>query len=150
MQEMCKPAELAIAIGWILLLLIPPTVTDLREKKINVLYIFSIALGGAACNILWFDMPFTEILIGVGCGLLFLLVSYFTKEKIGYGDSFLIMALGLMCGGTLTLVSVVAALLLSGILGLILLFIRRIGRKTELAFAPALLITTVTLRLVAF
>lgn len=76
-----------------------------------------------------------------GCllGTVFLLVSRWTKEAVGYADSWLIFILGLGLGIRKLLIVLSVAFFCSGILAAVLLFQKQ-KRKKEIAFIPFLLV----------
>lgn len=112
-------------------------VLDLKTKRIPVVWV---VLLGAATVIyrviagagVW------ELAAGIVPGLLLLLVAFATGESIGSGDGLVLCALGLFCGVTMTVAVFGMALLLSAVLAIVLLVLRRAGRKTELPFLPCL------------
>lgn len=72
-------------------------------------------------------------------GTVFLLVSRWTKEAVGYADSWLIFILGLGLGIRKLLIVLSVAFFCSGILAAVLLFQKQ-KRKKEIAFIPFLLV----------
>lgn len=80
------------------------------------------------------------ILAGVLPGCVCLMLSRISQEALGYGDSMLILVIGISLGLERCMTLVCWAFILSGIWALILLVVRRIGRKREMPFVPFLLI----------
>ena len=68
--------------------------------------------------------------------VLFLPSIPFGAGAFGLGDVKLLAGVGLMVGGSRALGSVVFALLLSGVVLVVLLAARRIGRRTYVPFGP--------------
>jgi len=64
----------------------------------------------------------------------------FGAGAFGIGDVKLLVGLGLMAGGSRAVSSVVFALVLSGVVLLVLLVARRIGRRTYVPFGPFFII----------
>ncbi len=60
----------------------------------------------------------------------------FGAGAFGMGDVKLLIGIGLMAGGSRALSSVVFALLLAGVVILVLMLARRIGRRTYIPFGP--------------
>lgn len=77
---------------------------------------------------------------GAGVGILFFVVSKFTKEAIGYADSWMILLLGIYLGlwDILWLLSI--SLIISGIVAVILLIKFKYSRKIAFPFIPFLAI----------
>lgn len=110
---------------------------DIRMKKIpvsgvlisGILAVLYILAGGNAA-VSYFS----------GCmlpGMVFLLLSLITKERIGYGDGAAMMVLGLWTGGTFCIITVFISIFLSGIYALCLLITGR--NKTLIPYMPFLL-----------
>jgi leader peptidase (prepilin peptidase)/N-methyltransferase len=64
----------------------------------------------------------------------------FGAGAFGMGDVKLLIGVGLLAGGSRALGSVIFALLLSGVVILVLLATRRIGRRTYIPFGPFFII----------
>lgn len=77
---------------------------------------------------------------GAGIGILFLAMSKLTKEAMGYGDSWMILLLGIYLGlwDVLWLLSI--AFLLSGVMAIVLLVRYKYSRKVSFPFIPFLTI----------
>lgn len=79
-------------------------------------------------------------LVGATLGVLFFLISKVTKEAVGYGDSWLILLLGVHLGISRALQVLFAASLLSAIFALFYLWVRKWRRNATLPFVPFLAI----------
>lgn len=114
------------------------SVEDIFKKQIQLwkigIFIFA-NLVLALCE----KVGWKIILSGMLFGFIFMAVSICTKERIGKGDSFLIMGSGIYLGFGGTLVVVFAALLLASIYGVILMWKKK-GWSYEIAFVPFLLV----------
>ncbi len=77
---------------------------------------------------------------GIALGSFFLLVSMITKEKLGYGDSFVLLLLGAYLGIWNFVAVVLLALTLSFVYGIIYLFMKKLQRTSEIPFLPFLLV----------
>lgn len=115
------------------------TAADIKEKKIPVLYVllfgmmacaYRIAAGGEWMSVLYASIP----------GIFLLMVSFCTKESIGYGDGWSVLALGLFVGAEGCLAAVGIGLLLSALVSLVLLMLRKVNGKSRLPFLPFLTI----------
>lgn len=112
---------------------------DICKKQIHtavlVLFIMSSML------MAWYEQKeWTYIVAGTALGILFLLISICTHEKIGKGDAFLILGIGVYMGFWRALMIVFAAMFLVCIYGLVLLKKKK-GWKYEIAFVPFLTVS---------
>ena len=69
-------------------------------------------------------------------GAFLLAISLCTRESIGYGDGWTVLALGILLGLWKCFVVVFAGFLFSAIFSLILLVLRRVNGKSRLPFLP--------------
>lgn len=111
---------------------------DLKSKRIPIVAI----LGTGICSIVYgllVEMTVTQMLLGCIPGLVSLILSFVTKEKIGKGDGFLLLALGVGCGLEQTLALWGTALFIAAVISIVLLVMKKATRRTELPFVPFLL-----------
>lgn len=120
-------------IGFLFLLLL--SVRDIREKKVNIIFILPAVIPA------FYQMPDGFLRAEVP-GFLFsiflFVLSILTKEAIGMGDAFAV----LLCACYLPFYPVffifVAGLFMSGVVGVFLILIRKGNRKTEIPYLPFL------------
>lgn len=74
------------------------------------------------------------------CGGVFLFLSWFTQESFGYGDSILILILGILSGGWNLLWILFAAFLIASVYGGIMIARKKYTRKKSFPFIPFLTI----------
>ena len=116
------------------------TITDIRKKEIPVAVV---ALSGLA---LFFYVIFGEkkqwmdILYSLMPGMLLLMLSYCTRESIGYGDGLVVLVIGICMGMGICIAAVTAGLIISAICAAALLALRKAGGKSRIPFVPFLLI----------
>ncbi len=128
---------------WALLTL--ASIYDISRKKIPVLLLTLGAIGGILLLLLQkVEMAEWALCMLPGLGILF--AGFITKQKIGYGDGALILALGLMEGGRRCTMGLLLALFLSSLVGITLLILKRANLKTQIPFAPFLLLAHVLLK----
>lgn len=119
------------------------TVYDIRHREIPLLILlFGIA---AAFGVdLWWIREGAVTVVETGMALLpgvfFLLTSFFTKEKVGYGDGLLLVILGLLLGAYQCFLILCIGLVFSAVVSLFLLLFRRAGRHSRIPFAPFLVL----------
>ena len=126
---MCEITE------WILLVvLIAMAVWDWKYKKIPVcLFLFMSIL--VLMNL---EEGIRSMLGGALLGGIFWGVSVFTKESIGYGDSWLVTLLGISVGGKNLLGILMTSFLLSGLYALYVLRKSHWKRNVTIPFIPFL------------
>ena len=78
------------------------------------------------------------LLGGTGVGAVFLLVSRMTGEGVGYGDSWLILILGIYLGMWKLLEVLAGTCLLLAVTSVICLTVKRMSRRCTLPFVPFL------------
>ena len=79
-----------------------------------------------------------EMMLGSLVGMVLLMIGWFTREAIGYGDGFGVVVLGMVEGFSMTIQIVWLAFVLSGIYGLWQLIILRKGKTDSIPFFPFL------------
>lgn len=119
------------------------TVFDIRKKEIPI-HLILIGLISSFGVIIWQIFEGTVSVIGVGVsflpGLFFLLISFITKEKIGYGDGLILIISGLILGFYQCFLGLCISLICSSVFALLLLVLHKVKRDSKLAFMPFLTI----------
>ncbi len=95
-------------------------------------------LGGALYSLLEKDMSLINIGMAFLPGAIALILSYITREQLGYGDGLLILALGGGIGLRQTIVVVGIALGASFVTSVALVLSRKVSRTQKLPFVPFL------------
>lgn len=116
------------------------TVMDIRNKRLNLLFLLSgflLMTAGFFCKR---EIHPLLLATGAGVGLMFLLASRVTGESFGYGDSILIMIMGGFLGFWDILSLLTAAFLLAAVFSVIMLIRKKFNRKTAFPFVPFLMI----------
>ena len=116
------------------------TVMDIRNKRLNLLFLLSGFLLMAAGFFCKREIHPLLLATGAGVGLVFLLASRVTGESFGYGDSILIMIMGGFLGFWDILSLLTAAFLLAAVFSVIMLVQKKFNRKTAFPFVPFLMI----------
>ena len=113
-------------------------VVDIRTRRIPA---FCLLVGLAlSLFIIMFGnyFPWIQVLPGLLIGGIFLVLSKISKEKIGYGDSAIIMILGIACGYKQQLFTLFVAFFMAALCSMILIVAKKINRKGSLPFIPFL------------
>ncbi len=119
------------------------SVTDLKSRKVYKAvagaYILLAFLGRVAGN----NIAPGELAAGLLPGAFCFLISWISRQSLGYGDSALVTGCGLSIGLWPCMTTLFTAFFLSGLWAVGLLVLRRAGREKELPFVPFLLIGAV-------
>lgn len=110
---------------------------DIRERRIALKNILLFGGMAALYRCLTAQISMEEIIFSLLPGAGMLLLGFLTREQIGYGDGLTVAVLGLWTGGRSVLVSVIAAVLCTGVWSLICVIKRRME---PIPFVPFLLI----------
>lgn len=81
----------------------------------------------------------TEVLLSMLPGAAFWLLGLITGEKVGYGDGWILIMIGLFTGLRRCFLILLVGLMVESAVVLVLLAVRKIGTDTEVPFAPFLL-----------
>lgn len=73
-------------------------------------------------------------------GIMFLLISWTTNEKIGYGDGMMILIIGLIMHSQLCITAVAIGLVISSMFSVIMIFTKKMNLRTRIPFIPFLTI----------
>lgn len=114
-------------------------VLDLKTKQIS-LWVTTIY---GAVGILWqiyFGTMTWEFAFSLVPGILCLLAAWATKERVGYGDGYLLIATGCYLGWEDMLLLCMMAVISAGIWALILCVLFHKGKDYEIPFVPFMLI----------
>lgn len=114
-------------------------VFDICSRKLPVI-LLTCGIGAASVyHIFYGTIPSAFSLAGAAVGVVFLAVSWVTEEAFGYGDSFLILGLGIYLGFWNLLYLLMISFTVAAVFAMVLLVIRHFKRKTVLPFVPFLL-----------
>lgn len=117
------------------------TVFDIRKKEIPLI-LLGVGMAAAVGVTIWRIGNGTvfaaQIIWSLLPGLFFLLVSWCTKEKVGYGDGILLLITGLMVGFYLCFTDLCISLFLSSFFGVLLLFFHKAQKNSRIPFVPFL------------
>lgn len=112
---------------------------DFRERQLPVRLLGAISILTMIFRVLnWNDAGFLWF-GGSLIGVVFLLVSRMTGEKLGYGDSWIILLLGVFLGVWELLYLLAIAFFLAALIGIICLCLRK-KKSTTIPFVPLLML----------
>lgn len=133
---MCKIAD------WIVFALLTAcSVSDARKKTIPYVLLLDLGIAVIAFSFLCDGIRVSMRVGGAVMGVLFLLISKLSREAIGYGDSWLILILGIHMGSLATLGVLFVAALLAAVASLFFLWKCHWKRQATLPFVPFLTIS---------
>lgn len=113
---------------------------DIKSRKIPV---WTLIIGMMLSIIFQYMAGNTDhilIILGAMTGVVFIITSKMTKEKFGYGDSILILILGIFLGFWNIMYLLFIAFFVSAVYSVILLSVFRKGKKESFPFIPFLTI----------
>lgn len=134
----------------LILVLIPPTIEDLRTREIRNIYFFFLILMKAIYLFVFreeksFLSSFVSLLSAI---LILLLCRIVSKEGMGVGDIKLLIGIAFYLGFELFLRDLFLISLGSLLFSLFLLATKQANRKTELPFVPLILLGTIVTTLI--
>ena len=130
---------MGMIIGWITMC--AAAVFDVRTKKIPLRLIGAAAACSALAGVLLLrsgTCTAQELATSLMPGALLLLLSFASREAIGYGDGLLLLVTGPLFGWRRMLLCVPVALLLTTAASVVLLALKKANRKTQIPFVPFL------------
>lgn len=129
-----------IKVGMILAVLGGTAVFDLKKREIpvySIVLLFGIGLFGM-CIDTKASLGWVEKILAFVPGLLSFVVAAATREKVGYGDAWILLALGSCLSGEEMLLMVSISFAVLGVTALFLLIVWKKNRSYELPFLPFL------------
>lgn len=86
------------------------------------------------------EASFLSVIFSLTPGLGFFLLSFLTGEKVGYGDGWVLLMIGLFTGIYRCFLILLFGLLAESAMAIVLLSLRKIQRDREIPFSPFLLL----------
>ncbi|MEG1846852.1 MAG: prepilin peptidase [Lachnospiraceae bacterium] len=117
-------------------------VSDIKSKEISVNCLLLFVIPALLCTFYRFAQNetgvLTTMLMGLIPGILCLCLGRITKEKIGYGDAYLLLVLGMFLGLRETIGMIMIALFVTALISIVLLVLHKIKKTQSVPFVPAL------------
>lgn len=123
-----------------LLYLLALAVIDIRKREMPSALLAAGCAAAALVRALTPGVPPLSVLLGAAVGTVFLLLSKMTREQIGYGDSILILCIGIFSGVLELLEVLFTAFLMSAVFSAAALAVRKFHRNTRYPFVPFLFV----------
>ena len=119
---------------WIMIFLCICTFTDIKKRNVcGWLCILNI-VAAIMLHTIFRNISGKSLIEGI-----FLIISVVTREKIGYGDSLVFLAIGLIIGGEKCVVIIFWSFLLCSIFSLVTIILKKTTFKSTVAFMPFVL-----------
>ena len=116
------------------------SIADIKEKAVPCIFLAVFGMIAFIYAVRSGEKEWIHILYSLIPGVFLLMVGMCTKESIGYGDGWVVMALGLLIGADACFVTVCTGLSVSAFFSLILLVLHKVNGKSRLPFLPFLTI----------
>lgn len=123
----------------VLLMLTICSYEDIKRRRIHIGWLVLFTAAGILYGIFRGEGLPVQIWSAMVPGLFLFLLSFLTRGGIGQGDGMLLMVMGIFLESLYVWKILLYALFLSAGYALFLFFIRKKGRKYEIAFVPFLL-----------
>lgn len=122
--------------GVIVVFLIPCTITDLKSKTIPIWWTVVFGISAMIYQIFWKKQKLETILFSMIIGVTLLVAAKISNQRIGYGDGIIFLILGLWIGFWDGISLLFFSLILSSIISVYLIIVRRKGRDYRIPFIP--------------
>ena len=116
------------------LFLVIEGIRDLRRHKVSMLSVALAGVIGVIIQIPLIKEIYPDMIGGILPGIILLLVAGFTKERIGYGDGWVMFVAGIYLGFAGSIYLLTLSLFIASLTSVLLLICKKAGRKTELPF----------------
>lgn len=114
------------------------SIVDIQFRKVPVEILAAANLAVLVYQIMFQREDLWLVLGGVAVGFVFLGISWVSRQKMGYGDSWAILILGIFLGLWGVLEVLAAAFLLLTLVSVVLLARKRMSRRLSVPFYPFL------------
>ena len=126
---------------WIILvLLIGCAISDWKRKEIPLYLLIVMSVNVLILTLCFGGQSLGSSIGGALIGVLLFVVGRFTREAIGYGDSWIILLLGIYLGVMQLIELLLGAALLAAICSLFFLWKKRWKKTASIPFVPFLLL----------
>ena len=130
---MCEIEQVIVAV-----LLMVMAYRDLRTKQVSCLSLVIMAILVVVLRMLFVEDTIWSTLGGVAVGISFFFISKYSRESVGYGDSWLILSLGVLIGGKKVMEVIFLASFMAALFSLGYGLVRGWNRKNTIPFIPFL------------
>ncbi len=111
-----------------------------RQIPLAVVWLGMLTAACLRANGIMGEVGVTAALLSLIPGTGFFLLSFLTREKVGYGDGWVLLMIGLFSGFFQCFLILLIGLLLESMVAVVLLTLKKIQRDKEIPFSPFLLL----------
>lgn len=111
------------------------SIFDVKTRKIPFFMLFGLLMAAVVSFVIDESTVF-DIMLGLIPGGIVAFISFASNERVGMGDAFILMILGMGLGLEPVAIISCIALVLNCSFSAILLFLKKANRNTEIPFAP--------------
>ena len=130
---MCEIEQVIVTV-----LLMVMAYRDLRTKQVSCLALVIMAILVVVIRMLFVEDTIWSTLGGVAVGISFFFISKYSRESVGYGDSWLILLLGVLIGGKKVMEVIFIASFMAALFSVGYGLVRGWNRKNTIPFIPFL------------
>ena len=112
------------------------SIFDIKTKRIPDLSLILGLVASILVRIAFKGQTFSSYIAAALVGLVFIFISYFTEEKIGYGDSFIILSIGILVGLKNLLFILFTSFVMASLYGMIVLVCNNFKKDLNMPFIP--------------
>lgn len=133
---------------WSLLFLAMSAYIDVKKKIVYVGLCIVNMMAAIIVHLLYMQSNWIDIVSGMFIGVFVFLISVLLKEKIGKGDAWIMITIGMIEGGNISFAVLVWALVICSIVSIIGLVINKYNIKTQVSFIPYIFVGNVIVALI--
>lgn len=125
----------------VLALLVIASIEDVRKREISgavLLILAGVSLIYSAFSIYRGNSTVLDVTTALLPGAFVMFLAWITREGIGYGDGLLLMAMGPAIGLKGIVMGLVIAFFASGVLSIVLMIFKKVGKRYSFPFVPIL------------
>ena len=131
---------MSIREGFLLVFLGLNTISDIRTKKILIWSAWVFGVFGLIYGFISAELIFSQTIVTLLPGMLFLAVSKVTKESMGYGDGIVVLVMGVFISMQKLVSSLMLALLFAALWSIILMVFCGKKKQADFPFLPFVLL----------
>lgn len=125
--------------GILLLFLAAAAWEDMKTGGITVILLASGAMAGVLARIITGHTEVPDMAVGAGIGLVLLIISFGSRQALGYGDGLLLAVSGICLGGMKNLILLLISLVMAALCSAFLVMTGKKKSRDRIPFAPFVL-----------
>lgn len=123
--------------------------TDVKYRRISKKILAAYGVMILLIHLTGNDFQIMDFILGLFPGIFCMVISWLTRQSLGYGDSILACLCGLSLGLEKCMAILCFTFFISGIFGALMLFILKKEKTYEMPFVPFLFLGTVLIEIVS-